>query len=43
MSKSMRCLHWLLGGTLTLVAGVALAGEVTLFQQPGLQLSLIHI
>ena len=37
MSKSMRCLHWLLGGTLTLVAGVALAGEVTLFQQPGLQ------
>ena len=37
MSKGMRYLHWLLGGTLALVAGAALAGEVTLFQQPGFQ------
>ena len=37
MSKGMRYLHWLLGGTLALVAGAALAGEVTLYQQPGFQ------
>ena len=35
MSKGMRHLHGVLGGTLALVAGAALAGEVTLFQQPG--------
>jgi hypothetical protein len=35
MSKGMSYLHWLLGGTLALVATAALAGEITLYEHPG--------